>query len=223
MPKISNTGGHSEQVNYFLKDPEKLESEDQTESIKAFVQFVDYLSQNPHFSINLEDGEYNPTKDAVAFYIEAAKQLYEEDWKNKLQEIIDAIDHIRSKCDSEKGKTDEEKKEQAYKCTTWLLNKIINDLYLHSVQIHQIKSTSKTEKNFYTTLMQSTVSIKSGNDYLETLDQAVDTLGSVSRRLLPQWYRSNYITPSTTTASIEKQKPSKNVYRPLERKASRTL
>ena len=163
------------------------ESNDQKEpiQIRVFKEFVEFLSINPHMIINLDNGIDEITKAAIAFFIEATRQLNGNQWQTTIQDVKGRIQILRD------SKTDQS---EIYKETTWLLNALISNLYLTSLRMHiAYKGTEKTRKEFLERTVTRWQSMQELRDMLRAEKQEV-TIGGINVTMQPRWYTENFIT-----------------------------
>lgn len=175
------TGFH--EIVYFPHEkgeiPHKEEpSNDQKEPIqmRVFREFSEFLNKNSNIFINLDDGESEITKDAIAFFVEATKQLNGDPWENKIEEVkerIQSLSHLE---------------------TNWLLNDLISNLYKTSITMQiAYNGTEKKRKEF----LFRTITRWNNNQELRKMlkDEKVQvSIGGILITMLPTWYTENFIS-----------------------------
>lgn len=148
----------SEELQYFPnKNPSNTRQKKRdvekngSTQIKVYLQLVKFLIKDPQIKINLEDKHLEINKDALAFFVEATKQLNQDDWENKIADVIEKIQMIRNSNNPE----------ESHKKTTWLLSDLISNLYQSSLAMNMIDpSIEEKNREFLKDLLQDGLIIR---------------------------------------------------------------
>ena len=164
---------------------EQSNDEKEPIQIRVFKEFSEFLKINPHMIINLDNGINEITKAAIAFFIEATRQLNGNQWQTTIQDVKGRIQILRD------SKTDQS---EIYKETTWLLNGLISNLYLASLQMQiAYKDTEKKQKELLERAIVNWQSSQELRDRLRAEKEEV-CIGGILVTMLPRWYTENFIT-----------------------------
>lgn len=151
--------------------------------IKIYLKLVNFLIKDPHIKINLEDKHLEINKDALAFFVEATKQLNAEDWENKIADVIKKIQMIRNSNNPE----------ESHKKTTWLLSDLISNLYQSSLAMNMIDpSIGEKNRDF---LKRSFTRWSNNRDLRKLIESENEevSIGGINTRYLPLWYLNKFI------------------------------
>jgi hypothetical protein len=183
-----NLGG---EINYFLDnsqiDPKEKDIETSSEEqVKAFEEFSSFLKTDPSFNIDINDGSYEQTKDALAFMIEATKQLYKDNWKAELGSIKTRIEQIRNHSSPE----------ESFRETTWLLNSLISNLYEKSIVVNSLmakKENAKSKEDFFMRTFKNIKNLENLSNIIIKIYKKPVSIGGIHHSFLPHWYQKKYI------------------------------
>ncbi|MBA2727364.1 MAG: hypothetical protein H0U49_04240 [Parachlamydiaceae bacterium] len=160
--------------------PSNSGSEKQMESFRDFIGF---LNEGPQLDLNCEDSEL--TQDAIAFFLEATKQLNPKDWEEKVSDLKNRIREIRQ------SNTDAA---EVFKETTWVLNNAITHLYQTSLAMKILDAEKKENYkslNFFKQIFKCMESTRSLRKTMENRKRAI-SIGGINDSLLPSWYTKNF-------------------------------
>lgn len=180
----------SEELQYFPnKNPSNTRQKKRdvekngSTQIKVYLQLVKFLIKDPQIKINLEDKHLEINKDALAFFVEATKQLNQDDWENKIADVIEKIQMIRNSNNPE----------ESHKKTTWLLSDLISNLYQSSLAMNMIDpSIGEKNREFLKRSFTRWSNNKDLRKQIESENEKV-SIGGINIRYLPLWYLNKFI------------------------------
>lgn len=172
------------EVNYFpVEDKAQLVKRTSADQVlKEFEDLAEFLINDGYFHIDTHDGKNHKTDAALAFLIEATKQLYEGDWKLSIEEIKQKITEIRDNV---------EDPAMAHKQTTWLLNQIIQNLYEKALAISSLNAKAEHDikrEVFLNRLFNQQKTIALLKETIKDNNEAVH-IGGIHPTLIPNWYK----------------------------------
>lgn len=153
--------------------------------IESFQNFMDFINEDPNLHVPLDNGEQDLLKDALAFLLEANKQLNPKDWEEKIDDLKNKIKELR---DTNSDKT------EVLKETTWLLNNAVTNLYQTSLamKILEAENTKNSKKvNFLTQVLKNMESTRNIKKSMEKRKKAV-SVGGINESFLPSWYKRKF-------------------------------
>lgn len=167
FPHVEGDIPHTEEPSNDQKEPIQ---------VRVFREFSEFLNKNSNMFIDLHNRESEITKDAIAFFVEASKQLNGDHWQETIQEVKKRIQNL------------------SHLETNWLLNDLISNLYKTSLTVQMAYNGTETKRKQF--LLRTITRWNNNQELRKILKEENEqvSIGGILITMLPTWYKENFIS-----------------------------